>query len=267
MVGAGLERDVERGAPGGLAGGGQRGDLGVGPPGRCRGPLEGRPVGVRAGGPAARSRSPPRGWGPWSSGPLRPAPSPGACAPHRPWVTSSCRGGSPASSCAIIEHVSVFVESAWSGGCEPSRLERPRTSSRPVTSAMIAVCGAAESVASSWAPLRTPIDRPGTGRVRRPRGRSPCRPPRPPTAGSSTPRRAMAPRIRSGAGRPRPTSAGERARSISSRQPRASSSASRVEGANPVVRQTLTPRPSAGRAGPGGRRGSRPTSPAATIAS
>ena len=51
----------------------------------------------------------------------------------------------------------------------------------------------------------------------------------------------MAPRIRSGAGRPRPTSAGDRARSISERQPSASRRASRVLGANPVERHTRTP--------------------------
>ncbi len=57
-------------------------------------------------------------------------------------------------------------------------------------------------------------------------------------AGSTTPSRAMAPRIMSGAGRPRPTSAGDKARSTSPCQPRAPRSASLVDGANPVVRHT-----------------------------
>ena len=59
--------------------------------------------------------------------------------------------------------------------------------------------------------------------------------------GSATPSRSMAPKIMSGAGRPRPQSAGESARSMWSAQPSRSIKLSRVEGAKPVVRHTLTP--------------------------
>ena len=66
----------------------------------------------------------------------------------------------------------------------------------------------------------------------------------PATASSLTappPSRSSAVSGRSGQGRPRPASAGESARSISGRQPSASSRASLVAGENPVARQTLIP--------------------------
>ena len=115
---------------------------------------------------------------------------------------------------------------------------RPRGRSRRGRSP----CGApAARLASSCAPVRTPTTAPAPARV--PASRSLTVSPTTATVpGSRTPRRAIAPRIRSGAGRPRPTSAGESARSTSPSQASAASRASLVDGAKPVVRHTRTPR-------------------------
>ena len=94
MVGAGLQGHVERGRPRAASPAcGQRRHLGMGPAGRRRGSGEHRPA-VRSRVRRDDDACPPRGWAPWSNGPLPPAPALGACAPRRPW-SGPCPGWVP----------------------------------------------------------------------------------------------------------------------------------------------------------------------------